>query len=257
MVDDKILERVRKLLALADSSNVNEAGNAAKQAQLLMSKHSISEAVVSVAADADEDEDLEVDVLHQIHGKVLPTWKGRLGVVLCEVNQCHCFRSENQQGKMLRIIGRPGDAETVRYLFSYIASEIDKLALRESEARGGAGRTWCNNFRLGAVAEVNSRLREADAEAQAAMKQEADAGDTMGSGTALVVVNSAIAKLDERREEAVQYGKKELGLRSTGPRHSRYDRSARKAGARAGANIDLSQGGGKGLGAGSKGQLTS
>ncbi len=70
--EDKIVDRVRKLLELANSDNVHEAGSAAKQAQILMSKHNISEAMVSVEADADEQEDLEVDMLHQQGGRPSP-----------------------------------------------------------------------------------------------------------------------------------------------------------------------------------------
>ncbi len=251
--EDKIVDRVRKLLELANSDNVHEAGSAAKQAQILMSKHNISEAMVSVEADADEQEDLEVDMLHQHGGRQLPSWKGRLGVVMCEVNQCHCYRTEGRDGMELRIIGRPSDAATVRYLFSYVVREIERLTQQESDNRGGAGRTWLNNFRLGAMQEVNNRLREADKEARAAMKQDADAQDDLGTGTALVVVNSAIAKLEERRKEAVVYGKKKLGLVATSGSRSRYDSGARAAGKRAGASIDLNSGGGRaGLGRGNR-----
>ena len=44
---DKILDRVKKLLALSTSSNVNEAANAAAAAQRLMLEHRLTEADVS------------------------------------------------------------------------------------------------------------------------------------------------------------------------------------------------------------------
>ena len=50
---EKILDRIKKLFALADSANVNEAGNAAAQAQLLMAKHAIEAAMLETAADED------------------------------------------------------------------------------------------------------------------------------------------------------------------------------------------------------------
>ena len=45
----KVAEKVRKLLALATSSNVHEAANAAAQAQKLMQEHKLTAA--DVAAD--------------------------------------------------------------------------------------------------------------------------------------------------------------------------------------------------------------
>jgi hypothetical protein len=171
---------------------------------------------------------------------------------MAEVNQCKCYRS----GSELRIIGRPSDASTVRYLFSYVVREIDRLTKEESNLRGNPGRTWCNNFRLGAVHEINRRLEEAAREARAAMKKEADDGDTMGTGTALVLVNNAIAKLDDRTAAVEDYGKRKLRLRSGSSSHSRYDAGARAAGKRAGASIDLSNGGRRGLGSGNRKSLT-
>jgi hypothetical protein len=248
---ERKLDQVRKLLELANSDNVHEASNAAAQAQRLMSKFQITEAMIEVEADEDEREDLEVDTLHSHDARNLPTWKGQLGVAMCEVNACHCYRT----GSELRIIGRPSDANSVRYLFSYVVREIDRLTAIEARLRGNPGRTWCNNFRLGAVHEVNRRLREAHAEARAAMKREANDGDTLGNGAALVRVNDALAKLDARRDEAVLYGKKRLHLRARSGSRSRYDAGARNAGRRAGASINLNAGGRAPLGAGARGAL--
>jgi hypothetical protein len=246
------LEQVRKLLELAKSDNVNEAGNAAAQAQRLMSRHAITEAMIDVGQDEDEKaEPITSDVMHAHESQNLPTWKGQLGVVMAECNQCKCYRS----GSELRIIGRPSDANTVRYLFSYVAREIDRLTKQESDARGGPGRTWCNNFRLGAVDAVNKRLREAHRDARNDMRREAHAGDTLGTGVALVRVNNALATLDQRVRDVEEYGKRKLHLRSTGHAHTRYDSDARAAGARAGATINLSNGRSASLGSGSRGAL--
>jgi hypothetical protein len=251
MADEHIVDKVRKLLELSkDPNNVNEAANAANAAQKLMSEHAISEAMVDVSPDEDEREDIEADLLHGGTGKQLGTWKGRLGVVMCEVNQCKCYRS----GSDLRIIGRPSDANTVRYLFSYVAKRIDQLASEEARFRGNAGRTWLNNFRLGAVEEVTRRLKEADAEARRAMRQQAFQNDSNGSGAAIVKVDNALAKIDEQREAVNEFGRRKLGLKRGHKSRTRYDHGARKAGARAGKSIDL-QGSGKGLGAGGRRKL--
>jgi len=248
MTDDKILDRVRKLLELAKSDNVHEAGNAAAAAQDLMSRHSISEAMLDVSPD--QDEMIDSDILFAETGAQMPTWKLLLGSCIAEVNQCKAFQS----GSTLQIIGKPSSAATVRYLFMYIAREIDRLCDFEARNRGAPGRTWSNNFRLGAVSEVSRRLREADAAARAAMKREAYEGDTNGTGVALMRINNALTKLDEQKLAVEVYGKTRFRLR-TMKRSARYDHSARDAGKRAGATIDLSHGSGKGLGSGHRGQL--
>lgn len=246
---EKILDRVRKLLELASSDNVHESASATKQAQVLMSKHSISQAMLDIGMDDDETaEAVEDDLLHRHSSRQMPSWKGRLGVVMCEVNQCKCYR---RHGGALKIIGRPSDAATVRYLFSYVVREIDRLTNLEASYRGSPGRTWCNNFRIGAVTEVNERLREAAKEARADMKRDADAGDSLGNGTALVRVNNAIAKLDDRKQAADNFGKR-IGLRARSGSRSRFDGNARNAGRKAGASINLNGSRGGSLGSGTR-----
>jgi hypothetical protein len=234
--NNKALDRVRKLLELSKSENVNEASNAAAAAQALMSRHNITAAMaVDVGQDADErEEPTEVDTLHTHSARNLPTWKGLLGMALVGVNQCRCYRS----GNTLKIIGTPSDASTVRYLFTFLAREIDRLCKQETEMRGSPGRTWANNFRLGAVSEISRRLKEAHRKVRSDMKLEADAGDSMGTGAALMRINNAIARIDKRSELAEARAKK-MKLRAGGRSHSRHHTGAREAGRRAGASIDL------------------
>jgi hypothetical protein len=246
---DKILDRVRKLLELAKSDNVNEAGNAAAAAQTLMSRHSITEAMIDVSPDQDEkDEPIVADTLH-VCGNKLVSWKDQLALAMCRVNQCEAYHV----GGTLNVIGRPSDAATVRYLFAYVTREIDRLCADAASLLGKPGKTWCNNFRLGATHEVCRRLREAHRNARAAMRQEASAGDTLGNGVALMRIDNALAKLDGRSAAAVKYGKEKLKLRAGHRSQGRFDPYARQAGQRAGASIDLSGGSNRGaLGAGAR-----
>lgn len=252
MTHEKIVDRVRKLLALSKSANVNESANAAAAAQKLMTQHNVTEAMVDVSPD--EDEKVEDDVLH-VHGpKGVATWKGALAVALCEVNQCLCYKN----GGEIHIVGTPSDANTSRYLFSYVVREIERLCKDESGMRGAGENlsTWRNNFKLGAMTEINKRLRQAHQEAKAAMRQEADASDDMGTGTALMRVNTAITKLDDRMDAAKDYGRRELHLTKGSKSRTRYNAGARSAGERAGAGINLN-GGGPALGSGNRGRLGS
>lgn len=242
MPDDKILDRVRKLLELAHSDNVNEAGNAAARAQELMSRHNISEAMLTPAGAPEEQP--EEDLLF-VAG-AYQRWRGSLAVVMGEANQCLVFRT----GPALRIVGRPSDVQTVRYLFVYVVREIERLCKFDADLRGNPGKTWCNNYKHGASNEVARRLRESAREARAAMRREADAGDTLGSGTALVLVNNALAKLDARGA-AVEAWRVKLELKKAKSYSSALDETARLAGQRAGKSIDLSNAKGA-LGSGSR-----
>ena len=54
-----VLDRVRKLLRLATSSNANEAASAAAKAQELINQHQLQDALIAVDAHTDEDVDTE------------------------------------------------------------------------------------------------------------------------------------------------------------------------------------------------------
>ena len=243
---DKIIDRIRKLLELADTkhnANINEAASAAALAQELMSRHAIDTAMLSTA-DAPE-EAIETDVLFASDKRHKSSWRGLLATALCDVNMCKVFWS----GPDLHIIGRASNTSTTRYLFAYVVREIERLCRDAAAERGSPGRTWCNNFKLAAAEEVGRRLREAHAATRSNMKREADASDTMGTGAALVCVNNALAKMDAHVAAVQLYAEQNLKLRS-GKFHYRINSDGFAAGKRAGASINLDTG--KGIGSGSR-----
>lgn len=247
MTDTKILDRIKKLLALAHgNANANEAASAAAAAQDLMSRHAIDSMMLETAAS--DEEPIETETLW-VEGKRTSTWRWRLAATLCRVNQCKAYYSYGKTE--IRIIGKTSDAQTVRYFFTYLVREIERLCDEEIDLRGSMGKTWCNNFKIGVVDTINSRLVEADLKAREAMKKEAGSGN----GTALAVVNTAIAKVDKAREAIELYGKQRLNLKPLSGSSARLDEDARAAGRLAGKRINLDRGGRAGLSAGNRGLL--
>ena len=94
MTQIEIIERVRKLLALADSDNVHEAANDAAQAQKLMAKHAIESVMLDIHADetGDEDEPIESDTLIAMDGGRIATWKLNLTRHVTNANGCRYYR---------------------------------------------------------------------------------------------------------------------------------------------------------------------
>lgn len=239
---EKIIDRVRKLLSLAQSANVHEAAAAAAAAQRLMAEHAIAEAMlVGDAGDATPLESVGESHLAQAGERKLVRWLARLATVIAAANDCRVFL---RRGVDLRIIGTAANAATVGYLYSYLRGEIDRLceaALATRTDTWTAGKTWAANFRLGAVEAVGERLKEARAQARTDARQQANAGDTLGNGAALARVNHALARLDEQRAE-VDRVYEGLHLRAGKAWSTRHNAEAREAGRRAGAQINLSSG---------------
>jgi len=175
-VSQNIRERIRRLLALSESSNVHEASAAAAKAQELMSKHRIDQAeLAEQAGEVDEpllDEDL------QVFGARMVTWRACLASAVAEANGCDCYNQvwRGTDGRQCRatsrIIGPVSSVQATRYLLAYLEREIGRLCVVERNA-GRSEAAWLNSFRLGASYEIGRRVVAA---AKAAMASAAGSG---------------------------------------------------------------------------------
>ena len=73
---DEIVEKIRKLLALAESPNENEASLAAEKAQEMMLKHGIDIATVAM------EDGVSMSVDDEIHRTRLDVWRRQLATVV-------------------------------------------------------------------------------------------------------------------------------------------------------------------------------
>lgn len=229
MPANSVLDKVRKLLRLAQSPNPNEAAAAAVKAQQLIDEHNLASALLSLETGANEpDEPIE-----DFQKKDAPLdendrdyWRWRLAAILMHANACagYCLGG-------IQIMGRPSDVETVRYLYGYFAGEVNRL----TEVAGkGCGRTWRNNYRNGIVDTLGARLMEQHAAFRAGAR-----ASVAGNTHALVKVDQALAKVEERRIEVDAFTKKHLNIRSVSAGGARLDASARAAGRRDGHSIRI------------------
>ena len=218
MTKENILDKIKKLLSLAtNNSNANEAAVAAAQAQALMSRHAID--ALMLETPVEEEEKIEKDVLSGAPSKKRSMWKGQLAMALCGVNMCKVYTQQSHEGYRFMIIGRPSDAATVRYMFLYLVREIERLCDLAAHAYDNPGKTWCNNFKIAAVDTIAERLREVHAATRTAMRQEANTSDTLGTGAALVRLDTALAKRDQIAAAVELYGKQRLKLKPSGRSH--------------------------------------
>lgn len=246
---NETLSKIAKLLRLAQSDNPHESALAAAKAQELMDRHQISKAMLEVDTTEPVDEESIVhfkgddDALYTEEGR-RQTWRGMLAATICSYNACACYYS----GNALILIGRPTDVATVRYLYAYCAREIVRFV---EEQGPGHGRTWYNNYRRGCVTGIATVLGTQQRELRNAMRTEVSTGMRDG-GTAIVKVNAAITKFDDRAKETQAWVKKNLKLKMSYS-SSKHDAGAYERGVKDGGKINL--GGGKALGRGANKQL--
>ena len=225
---DAVIAKVQKLRALATSSNANEAAAAAAAADKLIQEHRLSEAEIEASADVpfelpDEDPG---PLLQQ---KSRQMWKWHLGSVISDHYDVAHYRMSKWDGHAFKMIGRPSDVATVRYMHAWLTAEIERLArplLREMKA----------SFCLGAVLGIRDQLIASKKTATAAASE----------GAAIVLASrseQADAKLTELHPDL-----KQTRARARAP----SDGGAFAAGVAAGRRIDLAGGSGRALGSGAK-----
>lgn len=224
------LDKAAKLLRLSKSSNPNEAALALSKAQEIMERFKIDAASLELdkpqGASPDEPiKDFATDPLDNKTG----TWRGRLAVILANQNQCKAYQPSGR----LCLVGRPSDVQTVRYFYSWLTNEIDKLTAKEC---AGNGRTYINNFRLGVVETVSMKLKAQREETYKTMRQETEVN---GNGMALMRLNMSIARIEQRAGEVEKWTKDNMKLRARSSGRVRFDSGAREHGRQAGQSIRI------------------
>lgn len=246
---EEIILKIGKLLRLSTSSNPNESALAAAMAQRLMDQYEIDKAMLDETNPNEQEPDEEImnfgskDAPLDMERKIA-SWKIFLASCVARFNSCRIYlESMRYQPRKIQIVGRPSDVQTVRYLFEYLKHEVDRLTHENGK---GCGRTWCNNFRLGVVDAVKEKLTEG-------RKQTIESTRIQNTGNtqAMVKVEKAIARFEEKSKAVDSWMKENLKLRSSGYSRSSGDASARQQGRKAGHSINIGRAKGA-LGSGTK-----
>lgn len=158
-----IIEKIKKLLALANSSNEHEAALAASHAQRLLSEHNLAMADIEAAHKPDKADKVEAAV-----SKSLPKWLRHLSAGVSTAFDCQAIHHP-ATGKMT-FIGVGADVQIAAYTFTYLDRTIRKLCTNYMKQH--VEPTLANRHRellrqsyyLGAVSTINTGLREQKAQ---------------------------------------------------------------------------------------------
>lgn len=192
---DKVMERIRRLLALSNSPNLNEAGNAARAAQRLITEHQIDEAQLSF--DAGDSEVPFTDEEIADFGQRASHWRSIVLDGLASANGARAYvRSYRLAGvrhSTARVLGPRAAVATVRYLYDYLTRQVDELV----RLHEGTSVRWKNAFRLGAAAMLRRRLVEAAEDARRGAARDGNrAGALIRLGLEEERLRQAIAQLE-------------------------------------------------------------
>jgi Protein of unknown function (DUF2786) len=214
-----IIQKVRGLLRLSQSSNVHEAAAAAAAADRLIQQHRLDETAIEIeTGEASESATTEPTPLRRWQRR--PAWQRYLIRALCDHYDVAYSYQTGRGVVTARMWGRPSDMALVQEMLAYTENEIERLVLHYH------GATARRSFRLGAVYGF--------AEALKASKQTTMAAQ---SSTALVLASRADAAEGAMRS----YHGKPL-RRGQPPRTLSVDAQAFMEGEQAGRRMDLNPG---------------
>lgn len=187
--DAKILERIRRLLAMAkDASSPNEAAIAARRAQVMMEKYNIEESETILedlkTAEAIENADIGASMNSSKQMGTVPGWAQDLSISVARMFDCHVVIANSVlYGTCLRFVGYKTDVVVARWVFEYLLKQIRKLNHNFLVSNGRPGRAVSASYRQGVIVALKQGLREAREAKEAAARQGAP-------GTALVVAKA-------------------------------------------------------------------
>lgn len=221
----KALEKIRKLLALANDGGAteHEAAAAARQAEKMMRAHQVESAEV-VLKEMETDEAFEREVAdaspdsrggHRFTR--VPTWCGMVGVGVAKATSTKIDIVGTPAGVKIRFSGYAMDAALAAWMQAYLTSAVERAAKK----RGGDRRAGAN-FRFGAASVLQKRLKE--------IAEERDAEAQAPSGSTALV----LWKTKERRVEEM-FGKQKI----KNVKLTTYDHESDQAGREAGASIAI------------------
>lgn len=227
MSEEKILSRVRKMMALAENEAASEGerDNAVRMAYKLLAKHNLT--MVDVEMKAAEQDDKR-EIYETVTRSQL--WARHVCNIVAKLFFCQYFsgRKINADKCVHHFVGKESNATTAMLLSDFIVQSLVKESRRlykndlTPEAR---------SFCLGAVNKLRERVKEIQAQ------QESELDDAQATGTSLV-----LASLYKREEDAnalvVQNSHFNVTVSRGGK--STVKRDAYSAGKGYGASISLS-----------------
>lgn len=191
----QIVEKVKRLLALSQSSNINEAANAAAIANKYIVQYRLRQADLIEQSQGTVQPDPIVDDPEPMYmsARVIP-WKLQLASVLAQHYGCAIWndkedRRVNGRGtSRFRLVGRSVDVNFTKQMFAWLVNEIQRHADVECL---GMGHPTHASYCKGAVKGIENLLGETRASQLNVANQ--------ASRT------KAIARMDNRFQEAQDY----------------------------------------------------
>jgi hypothetical protein len=231
MTYDQALQKAIKCLELSKSDNQHEAALAASRAQEIIDRYNLCVEDIQQGKDPKGDDenivDFGFDPLHEVC-QVDTRWTLRLASTIARLNGCRIYYSTKISGSAIfKLVGRPSDVQSVRYLFAWLEKEVRRITRAECK---GCSRKYQIDFRSGVVDTIQHKLDAQRKETFDAVQKEAR------NPFALVLVKNSIARIEAKGNAVDKWLEENMELRQPKFR-AKSDWSARAHGQEAGNDV--------------------
>lgn len=210
---EKIVEKIRKLLALSESNNEHEAMLAMENANKLLMKYNLE---MSDINQIDLNEMVEDSI---ISGKRLMAYKTSLLSSVMKLNNCEVIIHNRVRGeKIVKALGKKHSIQVSVSMYEYLTITMEKLSKKEKGINS-------NSFRLGFAHAISQKVNEIIKERNK-KQNEFDV-----ACTALVIQEKALVKKFMKE--------KYPNIRTTTTKSSFADQASYMAGRTAGQSVSL------------------
>lgn len=236
VVSDRVLDRLSKLMSLADSSNEHEANLAAERAAQLMAEHQISAADLAGRGAAKASvERGRIDAEDSDDGfSRVEAWHKGLAASIADAMGGRLWLHGYGRHQRFMMIGPPDVVASARYMYLHLEKQINRMSRAAARAHGETQNAWRRAYCLGMVGRVYERMLAGRKTAMQA-----------ATSTAMVHVDAQKKAVDEAFDEMVL-----KPLPRTGAKLKRAD--AGSHGYVDGADVDLGSSDAKRLGQGQR-----
>ncbi len=186
MSENKIIERVRKLLALGESPNEAEAAAAINKAKVLLARYGMT------LSDMDKNEHGVIE-RELLKAHRLRVWKSVLLTSILDSTYTQALKIRKGKESRIVLIGREENIISAENMYNYLCSSIAGISRKyRSTVR------HLDSFRFGIVTRIRERLEELNSES----RREAGTAER-----ALVVAMEKTAEKENSAYLDKQYGK--------------------------------------------------
>lgn len=229
MNEDKIISRVRKLMALANDERASEGerDNALRMAHATLAKYNLSMAQVS------EGGAQEARVFQAFRGKSQP-WTRSTANAVAGLFFCKYFYKNQGSYCEHNFIGRESNAITAKEIAEFVIKSILSEANRLSKYEANPN-VWWTQFCKGAANQVWHRCAQLRKDAE---RESAAAPTATGTGTSIVLASLYKTEMQSNEDFLAEQG---LRLRSAASRERYTGAEGYAAGKSFGAKVSLSR----------------